>query len=200
MKILRQSSENEMILEYLKAEYSSDRFSEKIRETMKKLSINEKIVLSADLQNASENRQRKDLLGSVRGYGLRQGMFERFPNVTEWHLCSFSEEDLGKIRYIDYSYWNELSGGTHLPIDAARTIRKGISIYGQSNDGFINAASYTTSGGVFPKMFFLTADFENYVIVEGHQRMTAYAIAPEYFNNIEVIVGKCDGNELKGWM
>lgn len=200
MEILRQSSEDEMISEYLKAEYSSNRFSENIQEAMQKLSISENIVLSPDLQNISENRQRKELLGDVRGYGLNQSMFERFPNVTDWFLCSFSKEDLYKIRYIDYSYWNELSGGTQLPIDAVETIHKGVLIYGQSNEGFINAASYIRNGGVFNKMFFLTADFEKYVIVEGHQRMTAYAIEPDYFNNIEVIVGKCDSDELKNWM
>lgn len=200
MKILRQSSEDEMISEYLKAEYSSNRFSEDIQEAMQKLSISENIVQSPDLQNISENMQRRELLGAFRGYGLNQSMFERFPNVSDWFLCSFSKEDLDKIRYIDYSYWNELSGGTQLPIDAVMTINKGVLIYGQSNEGFINAASYIRNGGVFNKMFFLTADFEKYVIVEGHQRMTAYAIEPDHFNNIEVIVGKCDGNELKNWM
>ena len=200
MKIIRQSSEDEMISEYLKAEYSSSRFSENIQEAMQKISISEIIILSPDLQNISENRLRRELLGAFRGYGLNQSMFERFPDITDWFLCSFSKEDIDKIRYIDYSYWNELSGGTKLPIDAVRTIHEGISIYGQSNEGFINAASYIRNGGVFNKMFFLTGDFEKYVIVEGHMRMTAYAIEPDYFNDIEVIVGKCDGNELKNWM
>ena len=127
-------------------------------------------------------------------------MFERFPVITDWKLCRFSQNDLEKIRYIDYSYWNELSGGTHRPADAAETIRKGICIYGQSNEGFDNAASYIRNGGTFSKMFFLTADFESYVIEEGNMRMTAYAKATEYFNDVEVIVGKCDAEELSGWM
>jgi len=46
----------------------------------------------------------------------------------------------------------------------------------------------------------LTADYENFVIVEGHQRMTAYALAPEYFRDVEVIVGKCSKEELEKWM
>lgn len=39
MKILYQSSEEEMILEYLRAEFSSERFSDNIRETMKNRSF-----------------------------------------------------------------------------------------------------------------------------------------------------------------
>lgn len=200
MKILGQSFEEEMILEYLRAEVFSKRFSDNIQETMKRLNLDEKIVISADLQSDEENGKRRELLGAVRGYGRNQSMFERFPAVTDWKLCSFSQKDLEKIRYIDYSYWNELSGGTHRPVDAAETIRKGICIYGQNNEGFIQAASYISNGGTFPKMFFLTADFESYVIVEGHLRMTAYAMAPEQFDDIEVIVGICDADELSGWM
>ena len=52
----------------------------------------------------------------------------------------------------------------------------------------------------FPKLFFLTSDYENFVIVEGHFRMTAYALVPESFNDVEVIVGKCDRAELNLWM
>ena len=200
MNYLRESSEDEMISEFLKAEYLSERFSEQIKSEMSQLLIAEHVILEADIESANENAQRKKLLGEFRGYGLNQEMFERFPAVTAWNLCSFSSDDLERIRYIDYSYWNELSAGTHLPMAAAETIRKGITIYGQDNDGFLRAAEYIRSGGTFPRMFFLTSDFDKFVIVEGHLRMTAYALAPEYFNHVEVIVGKCNSEELSNWM
>lgn len=200
MEYLRESSEDEMISEFLKAEYLSARFSEQIKTEMSKLLIDKRMILSADIKSADENARRKKLLGEFRGYGLNQEMFERFPEVAEWRICSFATDDLGKIRYIHYSYWNELSAGTHSPLAAAETIQKGISIYGQDNSGFVKAAEYIKGGGVFPKMFFLTSDFESFVIVEGHLRMTAYALAPECFNQIEAIVGKCNSDELANWM
>ena len=201
MKILRESSENEMILEYLKAESTSERFCGQIKTAMEKLDINENLIFSANLQSETENSNRKGLLGEFRGYGEGREMFENFPTkFTEWNLCSFSSDDLEKISYIDYSYWNELSAGTRKPSAAAKTIRNGVRIYDVSNDGFLRAAEYIKNGGSFPKLFFLTFDYENFVIVEGHLRMTAYALVPEYFNNIEVIVGKCDCDELRLWM
>ena len=72
MKILYQSSEEEMILEYLRAEVSSRRFSDNIQEMMKNLALDEKIISSADLRSDDENRKRKELLGAVRGYGRNQ--------------------------------------------------------------------------------------------------------------------------------
>lgn len=200
MQYLNESSEDEMISEFLRAEYLSERFSEQIKDAMSELLMDEHIILEADIKSADENAKRKKLLGKFRGYGLNQEMFERFPTVTEWSLYSFTRDDLERIRYIDYSYWNELSAGTHMPMAAAETIRKGILIYGQDNSGFLRAAEYIRSGGTFPRMFFLTSDFENFVIVEGHLRMTAYALIPEWFNQVEVIVGKCNSDELDNWM
>jgi len=200
MEMIRVSSEAEMILEFLKAEWASERFSERIGEVMEQLGIREILITEADLNNETENEQRKRLLGAFRGYGENRELFERFPKVSEWNLCKFSGNDLEHIRYIDYSYWNELSAGTKKPRAAAETIRSGTEIFGVSNEGFLNATEYIKSGGAFPKLFFLTADYENFVIVEGHQRMTAYALVPECFWDVEVIVGKCSEAELKKWM
>lgn len=200
MKILRKSSEAEMIAEFLNAEYRSERFCEQIKEAMDKLSLVESIILAADTSRADENTARKNLLGEFRGYGLNRELFERFPTDVEWSLCSFVSGDLKNIRYIDYSYWNELSRGTRSPLTAAQTILDGTEIYGQSSEGFLKAAKFIKYGGKFPKVILLTSDFEHFVIVEGHLRMTAYALAPECFNNIECFVGKCGSNDLKNWL
>ena len=201
MKILRESSENEMILEFLKAESTSERFSEKLEKAMVDLGFDEEIITKADLQSNLQNVQRRKLLGVFRGYGEGRELFERFPTrFTEWSLCSFSASDFEKIRYIDYSYWNELSAGTGKLLAAAETVRKGIRIFDVSNDRFLRAAEYIKAGGTFPKLFFVTSDYESFVIVEGHLRMTAYALVPEYFDQVEVIVGKCDRDELNLWM
>ena len=200
MEILRESSEDEMILEFLKAEYSSVRFSGTLAASMKRLGMTEKLITDADLCVDAENRQRQKLLGDFRGYGEERELFERFPKVSEWTLCRFSGNDLEHIRYIDYSYWNELSKGTRKPLVAAETIRHGTEIFGVSNEGFLRAAEYIKNGGTFPKLFFLTADYESLVIVEGHQRITAYALVPECFKKVEVIVGRCSKEELERWM
>lgn len=200
MNILRASSEEEMIAEYLKAEYRSERFSESIKEVMNGLSFNESIILSADLNSAAENAARKKLLGEFRGYGLNRELFERFPTEISWSLCNFVNSDLNRIRYIDYSYWNELSQGTHSPLKAVQTVLSGIEVYGQSNAGFVKAAEFIKGGGKFPKTILLTSDFEHFVIMEGHLRITAYALAPECFNDVECFVGKCRGDELKNWL
>lgn len=200
MNVLRASSEDEMISEFLKAEYRSERFSENIKKAMRELLLDESIILSVNLNNTYENIARKRLLGEFRGYGLNRELFENFPNEIQWSLCNFVSCDLNNIRYIDYSYWNELSKGTHSPLAAAQSILNGIEIYGQSNAGFVKASEYIRSGGKFPRPILLTSDFEHFVIVEGHLRITAYALSPKYFNNVECFVGKCGAGDLKKWI
>ncbi|MDE5820391.1 MAG: hypothetical protein K2N41_03695 [Lachnospiraceae bacterium] len=200
MNILRTSSEEEMISEYLRAEYHSERFSEHIKKAMKALSLDESILLCADLNNTNENTARKKLLGEFRGYGLNRELFENFPNEIQWSLCNFVSDDFGNIRYINYSYWNELSKGTHSPLIAAQTIQNGIEIYHQSNAGFVKAAEFIKSGGKFARPILLTSDLERFVIVEGHFRITAFALVPEHFHNVECFVGKCSSDDLKKWM
>ena len=189
-----------MISEYLKAEYHSERFSETIKKVMKELLLDEGVIVSADLNSTEENIARKKLLGKFRGYGLNRELFENFPNEIQWSLCNFVSDDLNNIRYIDYSYWNELSKGTHSPSMAAQTVLNGIEIYNQSNTGFIKAAEFIKSGGKFPRPILLTSDLEHFVIVEGHFRITAFALVPEYFNNVECFVGKCSNDDLKKWI
>ncbi|MBD5130353.1 MAG: hypothetical protein HDT43_10615 [Ruminococcaceae bacterium] len=199
MNFLRASSEDEMILEYLNAEYRSERFSEQIKKALKTLMLDESVILSANLNNAAENTSRKKLLGEFRGYGLNRELFENFPSEIQWSVCGFTSGDLKNIRYIDYSYWNELSRGTHSPLTAAETVRSGIEIYNLSNEGFLKAAEFIKNGGKFFRPILLTSDFERFVIVEGHFRITAYALVPEYFDNVECFVGKC-GGDLKKWL
>ena len=200
MDILRTSSEDEMISEFLKAEYRSERFSGRIKKVLEEFSLDEGIIVSADLDSANENIARKKILGEFRGYGLNRELFENFPDEIQWSLCNFVRQDLNSIRYINYSYWNELSKGTHSPLMAAQTILNGIEIYNQSNAGFMKAAEFIKSGGKFSRPILVTFDLEHFVIVEGHLRITAFALVPEYFHNIECFVGKCSSDDLKKWL
>ena len=199
MKMMRDSSEAEMVFEFLRTEFYSDRFSEQLKKAMKTLSIDDQILLSANLENKEEKALRKELLGEFRGYGRNKELFENFPSQIEWSICSFSKDDLEKIKYIDYSYWNELSAGTRSPLTAAKAVREGVTIYGQITEGFLNAAKYLEDGGRFQNMIFLTADFNSFVIVEGHLRMTAYALTPNHFDNIFCIVGRCSKSDFDAW-
>ena len=68
MKIVRNSNEDEMILEFLKGEYNSKRFNNDLINAINKLNLDSKIILEGNLLSNEENKSRKEIMGLFRGY------------------------------------------------------------------------------------------------------------------------------------
>ena len=54
--------------------------------------------------------------------------------------------ELTKVRYIEYDYWDELSGGTRLAVDAAARIRAGVTPFGVPNGLVLAIAQEQVTG------------------------------------------------------
>lgn len=199
MICLRNSSEDEMIAEFLAGEYRSKRFKDDIIASLHKLNAPESMLVSPDILSPQENFVRKRVLGEFRGYGENRELFERFPADVDWQIWRLERGDLSHVLYIDYSYWNELSDGTRSPLTAAENIRSGMTVYDVPNDGFFAAAEHLKLGGSFPRTILLTADKERFVIVEGHQRLTAFAMERDIFSGAECFLGVCGAEDMKRW-
>jgi hypothetical protein len=199
MKIIKPSNENEMVYKFLKMEFSSNRFKERIEEALAELNADSRLITDGDIHNNHENTLRISILKKFRGYRDAE-LFENFPSAVEWVWAEFNEGDLPHIRYIEYSYWNEISNYTGSPLEAAKTVLSGKTIYDVPNDGFLNGAKALREGQKFPPMIFLTDRSEKlFYILEGHVRMTAYSLTPYLFKDVSVLLGYCDGVELKKW-
>jgi len=199
MQYIREASEDEMILEFLKGEIKSERFQANILEVITILKLNRDLIDKPDLNNVYDNKKRQDILGEFRGYGRSTLLFENYPSISRWIFAECSKEDIHNIRYINYSYWNELSKHTSLPMVAAETIREGIEVYGVSNDGSMQGVKFLENGGVFPPIILLTSNNVNYIILEGHSRMTTYGLAPKYFAGSKCFIGICNEEDLLKW-
>ena len=199
MKIIKRISEDEMIAEFLKAEINSPRFGKKIIDSLKKDKKTKKILIKPDLKNPNENIYRNNLLGKVRGFGKNKLLFENFPKDMTWELATLNKNELKKIKYISYSYWNELSNKTRLPLEAAKNIKKDVEIYGISNKGFFEILSEIKKGKKFPSIILVTKNNRSrIVILEGHARITAYFLEPKYIpSKIKVIIGY--SNKINKW-
>jgi hypothetical protein len=196
MHKIGKSNENEMVYEFLKMEITSDRFAEKIESILKEMDISKDIITDGNTISERENVLRAEILKRFRGYRSKE-LFENFPSKINWIWALFDREDISKILYIEYSYWNELSDYTGSPLEAAKTILSGKTIYGVSNDRSIEGAQRLKEGHRFPPLIFLTDESESrYIILEGHGRMTAYGLVPSLFQNVSVLLGYCTLEEL----
>src|SRR6266542_3428516 len=177
MRLLHPITADEMVAHFLKTEVHSVRFREEILSLLRRDGRDERIIDQPDLASVDDNAYRSQLLGEFRGYGRGEGIFMFVPDDTAWHRCALSRDELARVRYVNDDYWLELSGGTRSPLDAARNIRSGIIVYGQSTEWALGLAREVERGAVFPELILVGTDEASpLTVLEGHARLTAYAL------------------------
>lgn len=195
MEVLRVSCEDEMILEFLKGEFSSERFGNKLNDVLVKLGLDNSIIIDGNILNKNENFMRMKIMKLFRGYPNAE-LFKNFPVFDKWEFVKLNLEDLDKIYFIDYDYWNELSNGTSKAYECAKNVRNGIEVYGVSNKYFLDGIEYLKNNK-FPPIILITCNGEKYLLVEGHSRMTVYGLIPDKFDGTFAYVGTCSCDEMK---
>ncbi len=195
MKLIKNSNENEMILEFLKGELNSNRFNEKLNEVLNSLNLDLTLITNGDSSNKAENLSRLQIMKEYRGYPDKE-LFKNFPKIDYWSFVELSPEDINNIYYIDYDYWNELSNNTSSPLEAVKTIANGIEIYSVSNQPFIDGLKSLESTK-FPPVILITCNDERYLIIEGHSRMTIYGFDPSKLEGTYAYIGHCTPEEMK---
>jgi len=173
---------------FLLGELSSERFGEGIRTALDAAGQKETLITAADLSDADQNRARRAILAATRGYGENWDVFENFPARVRWVRAMLAPGELARVRYIDYSYWNELSGGSRLASDAAQQVRRGTKVFGVSNRRLLRAARAVGRGELFPPLILAGRRRDRLICLEGHLRLTAYALAG-FPSEIECLVG-----------
>lgn len=76
-------------------------------------------------------------------------------------------------------------------MDAAARIKRGIEVFGVGNGGIWHVASLVSAGASLPEPILVANDERSPLIVlEGHTRLTAYLLRPEYLPpELPVVVG-----------
>jgi hypothetical protein len=199
MRRLRPSSEAEMIALFLRTELPAARFRDKLQALLAQAGLPERLITAPSLDDPAENQAREQLLTQHREYGTRTGLFEGFPHDVCWEWMAITPAELATVRYIDYDYWVELSGGTRLAADAAPRIRAGVAPFGVSSDWALGMAQAIAGGAQFPPLILVTTGPSgDLVVLEGHVRLTAYMLCPDRLPpELEVLVGSSPS--AAGW-
>lgn len=191
-------SEDTMIVEFLQSEMDSYRFREKIDVALEKHHYTETIITNPDTTNLEENKMRKMIFNHYRGYADKKKLFENFPDDVEWFEEKISKETLlNNVYYIDFDYWDKLSNGTRLPKNAVTNITNNVEIFNESNDIFKLTSEEFRKGQKFKKLI-LVSDGKKLVVLEGHLRITVYAMNPDLVPaELPVIIGY--SKDIENW-
>lgn len=212
MRTVRPISEAEMVALFLATEYPAPRTHQHILQVLQREGWSPSIIEQPNLHDEQENAQRRSILGAYRGYGQPtayfEGLppdaqytdyFEGFPLDVQWERAMLSKQELEQVKYIEYDYWVELSSGSRLPRDAARTILAGHKVFEVSNQGVLKMAAAFRAGARFPTLILVGKNRESpLVVLEGHMRLTAMFLAPECLPaKLEVMVGFSE--QIENW-
>jgi hypothetical protein len=191
MKILKDITEDEMTYVFVKEQLGSFRFAEEMKQIMERIGADRKIIDTPNFNDQNENELRKRLLQEFKGSDNDGHLFENFPKNVSWKRALLTKDDLIRVKYINYDYWNELSNGTRLVSEGALSIKKGVEIFGQSNQKFWDAFDALKKEVKFPEPIIIAKNSSaDLVVVEGHLRLSVYLLDPNYTpNEIEVIIG-----------
>ena len=191
MRELERVTEHDMIAAFVRAELHSERFGAAVRAALHRHHVPRRVVERPDTADAAQNGQRLAILRDYRRYGLDNSLFDGFPyDDVVWSRVALAREEVLAIRYIDYDFWVELSGGTRLPVDAARRIRAGEADPERARN-FLRVAAALDRGATFHEMIVVTAGGDApLVALEGHLRLTVYALRPEHIPDpLTVVLG-----------
>ncbi len=185
MKIISSSSKERAVLEWLKAEIDSARFSDDLYEAIKKLGFSEEIITKANLDDKQENENRWQILKTYRTW------LDRDFDDYEWKLVELDKNDVLELDYIDYSYWNELSDNTHKVGRAVKNIEDDKVVFDVPNDAFHLIAKDVERGKDFNPIIVVSKHGNKQgEILEGHLRATGYALSRHAQKSLRAIWGE----------
>jgi hypothetical protein len=175
VRILRSATEDEVLAAFVRAERESRRYGA--------------IVRRLEERHGGDSRA---ILADYRSWP-DEGLFGGFPSDVAWSRVALTRNEVLAIRYINWDWWLRLSGGSRSAPDAAARIRAGAIAGvddGPENELIARAAAQN------PELIAVRAPGGYLVLLEGHVRLTAYALYPQYLpDELEVFLGESPGME-----
>jgi len=177
-----------MVAGFLAAEITSERYGPQITAVLTRLRQPRSIVEHPDTRDEAANGVRRRVLAAYRDYPSGD-VFTGMPADVTWHRAALSPAELASVRYIDYDYWTEFSGGTRLAADGARRLGP----WQRMPPGTIyRQIAENLRDGRLPRPIILLGEPgpANLVVIEGHKRLTGLLLCPEWLPaELEVLLG-----------
>jgi hypothetical protein len=190
---MRPSSESEMVALFLQQEYANHvRYGLVIEECLAAEHATPDLITAANLTSAEGNDTRRRVFARYRGYGTGTPSYlTDFPSTgVVWNWITLTPDELLDSRMIRYIATHELAANTRSLREAANRISRG-ELNSAFADRVQDLASRMRNGLQVPPAILVSADDgTTRVILEGHTRLLAYALAPETIPSpIEILLG-----------
>lgn len=185
MRVVRPASEAEVVAAFLRAELESPRWGDRLRALLTADGVDASVI-----DDPGADAYRAELLDRHRAWLRREGLFDGLPERIDWARAALAPDEVLAIRYIHWEWWLDITGGTRSALDAARRIRHG-AVAGITAEEHEPVAARLAVAPPPPELIAVgPQDRSQLVLLEGHVRLTAYALYPEYLpDELQLFVG-----------
>jgi hypothetical protein len=150
------------------------------------------VITAPDLTSATGNETRRRVFARYRGYGTGTPSYlTDFPSTgVVWNWVTLTPDELLDSPMIRYIATQELAANTRSLRETATRISRG-ELNSAFADRVLSLAAQLRDGLALPPAFLVSTDGgTTRVILEGHTRLLAYALAPETIPSpIEILLG-----------
>jgi hypothetical protein len=202
MDDLGEASEDQVILAWLQAEIESPDFQAFIignPPNPANLSAALKAARSPNLRDDQQNALRREIIGSVYGFGKGTGTFEGLGNDITWRRFRLSTAEVGEMLYARHEgAWRLLSPVTRKVVEGATNVGHVFTGDGTNMVVLSLASGLCHSEKKVPEIIALRRPDGVFVILEGHARATAIVLEAHRFpNGVHAYIG--DGPSAANW-
>jgi hypothetical protein len=182
-----------MIACFLRQEYAShDRYGATLEACLTAESVSATRITVPDLADRVGNAERRRVFARYRGYGTgRASYLTDFPDTgVSWSWMALRPDELLDSIMIRYISAHELASRTRSPRETAERIRSG-ELTSEFAMRVRELADRLRKGHTVPPVILVSADGGvTRVILEGHTRLLAWALAPDTIApETEVLLG-----------
>lgn len=191
VKVIERISEEEVLRNWLAAELNSPRFGKGLRARLSELGCDASLITDATSHDPKRHQLRREV---ILARGMVWDMSRPGPVAGRvWQREKHQIDSLlARSRYAPHDRWLEMSSGSRMPHDVARSCRAGQLNKSHTRIFEQIAAAYRAAEPV-PEIILLDETDGTLTALEGHARLTGLALArldgPLPFNTIGVIVG-----------
>jgi hypothetical protein len=194
VNILGSTTENEVVLSFLRAERHSRRWGDHVAAA---IAGRWELLDRPDLDNEAENAARRSALASYRGYGTNTALFRGFPVHIDWSYVSLTRSEVGDLRF-GAGQWSELTDETRRVSVASRAASTADNAADPRLIASIRSITEAGRNGAnFEPLIIVGRTVDGpHVLVEGYTRATAYASTPSG-RDVRAIAGL--SQDIVGW-
>jgi hypothetical protein len=193
VELLAPVSLDEVVAVWLAAEVDSPRFGPTVRRLLARDGCPPALLSKPDLADRQANGYRLGLLREYRGFDEQDGSIDSYlagvpVRRLAWWRVRIGPAEVARMQFINWDYWVSVTGGTRLAMTLATAKLAEPGGHDAYHASLLDA--FLSQRPILEVVLVDSGPNTRLVVLEGHQRATAMAMAGDGLPALTAILGR----------